>query len=255
MRAVEEVRSFDGTPIAFAAEGRGPAVLLLHGFAADHRANWRAPGVIAALLGAGRRVIATDARGHGASGKPHDPAAYADGAMLRDAQVVLDRLGVERVDVVGYSMGAMVAARLACVEPRTRALVLGGVGGDATPRRSGSRESRLAEALLAQDPAAIRDPIAQGFRMFAERMRADRAALAAIERSNALRSPVRFDAISVPTLVLAGDADALIRPPEELAGRLARARLERVPGDHLSAVGHPGFARAIVRFLEENSPT
>jgi len=254
MRAVEEVRSFDGTPIAFAVEGRGPAVLLLHGFAADHRANWRAPGVIAALVAAGRRVIATDARGHGASGKPHDPAAYADGAMLRDAQVVLDQLGVERADVVGYSMGAMVAARLACVEPRTRALVLGGVGGDATPRRSG-RESPLAEALLAEDPAAIRDPIAKGFRVFAERMRADRAALAGIERSNALRTPVRFDAIGVPTLVLAGDADALIGPPEELVARLPRARLERVPGDHLTAVGHPGFARAIVRFLEENSPT
>ena len=85
-------------------------------------------------------------------------------------------------------------------------------------------------------------------------MRADRAALAAIERSNALRSPVRFDAITVPTLVLAGDSDRLIRPPEELLARLPKARLERVPGDHLTAVAHPGFARAIVRFLEENSP-
>jgi len=251
---VDQVRSFDGTPIAFAAEGRGPAVLLLHGFAADHRANWRAPGVLAALVAAGRRVIATDARGHGASGKPHEPAAYANDAMVRDAKVVLDHLSIDAVDVVGYSMGAMVAARLAGVEPRTRSLVLGGVGGDARPRRSG-RESSLAEALLAEDPAAIRDPTAKGFRVFAERMRADRAALAAIERSNALRSPVRFDAIRVPTLVLAGEGDALIGPPEELVARLPGARLERVPGDHLTAVVHPGFARAIVRFLEENSPT
>ena len=251
---MDQVRSFDGTPIAFAVQGDGPAVLLLHGFAADHRANWAAPGVIAALVAAGRRVIAADARGHGASGKPHEPAAYANDAMVRDAGVVLDHLSIQAVDVVGYSMGAMVAARLAADEPRTRSLVLGGVGGDALPPRRGGRDSPLAEALLAEDPAAIRDPTAKGFRLFAERTRADRAALAAIERSNALRSPVRFDALKMPTLVLAGEADVLIRPPQELVARLPNARLERVPGDHLTAVGHPGFARAIVRFLEENSP-
>jgi pimeloyl-ACP methyl ester carboxylesterase len=128
------------------------------------------------------------------------------------------------------------------------------VGGDASPPRRGGAESRLAEALLADDPAAIRQPAAKGFRVFADRMRADREALAAIERSNALRSPVRFEAIEVPTLVLVGDADSLIRPPEELVARLPNARLERIPGDHLTAVGHPRFARAIVRFLEENSP-
>jgi pimeloyl-ACP methyl ester carboxylesterase len=255
MRAVDHVRSFDGTPIAFAVEGQGPAVLLLHGFAADHRVNWVAPGVVAALVAAGRRVIATDARGHGASGKPHEPAAYEGGAMLRDARAVLDHLGVGDVDVVGYSMGAMVAVRLAPDEPRMRALVLGGIGGDATPRRGAGTRRPLADALLTEDPAAIRDPTAKAFRRFAERTKADRQALAALERSAALRGPVHFDAVKVPTLVLVGEADALVGPPEDLVARLPDAWLERVPGDHLSAVAHPGFARAIVRFLEEKSPS
>src|SRR4051812_50107457 len=83
---LETVRSFDGSRIAYAVQGSGPAVLLLHGFAADHVLNWARPGVIDALTGSGRRVIATDARGHGASDKPHDPDRYGGSAMGRGTQ-------------------------------------------------------------------------------------------------------------------------------------------------------------------------
>jgi pimeloyl-ACP methyl ester carboxylesterase len=246
------LRSFDGTKIAYADRGEGAPVLLLHGFASDHRGNWVAPGIVDALVAAGRRVIAADARGHGASDKPHDPAAYADDAMVRDALCMLDQLGLEEFDVAGYSMGAMVAARLAAREaPRLRSLILAGVGGNATPPRPGGPDSKLAAALETDDTRSIRDPIARGFRFFAQRSGADRLALAAIERGNAHRSPVDFDAITMPVLVLAGEADTLIQPPDELAARLQDARLERVPGDHLSAVGQPAFKQAIVRFLAE----
>src|SRR5262249_57481466 len=71
------VRSFDGTHIAYTARGAGPTVLLLHGFGADHELNWGRSGVIDALVDSGRRVIATDARGHGASDKPHDPDPHS----------------------------------------------------------------------------------------------------------------------------------------------------------------------------------
>jgi len=248
---VEWIESFDGTRIAYSSEGEGPSVLLLHGFAASHVANWRTPGVIDALVSAGRRVIATDARGHGASDKPHESAAYEREAMVHDAIAVLDHLAVEEVDVVGYSMGAMIAARLVPIEPRTRSLVLAGLGGNATPPRRRGAESVLADALTTDDPRSIRSPMAKGFRRFAEATGADRLALAAIERSNALHSPVRFEAITVPTLVLAGERDELIQPPQELAARLPNARLEIVPGDHLGAPLRPEFARALVRFLVE----
>jgi pimeloyl-ACP methyl ester carboxylesterase len=246
---MERIASFDGTRIAYCCEGEGPAVLLLHGFAASHANNWRAPGVIRALVAAGRRVIATDARGHGDSDKPHEPAAYDDDAMVHDARAVLDHLAVEEVDVVGYSMGAMIAARLVPNEPRTRSLVLAGLGGDASPPRRGGSDSVLAAALTTDDPASISSPMAKGFRRFADATGADRLALAAIELGNSLRSPVRFDAITVPTLVLAGESDELIAPPQELAGRLPNARLEIVPGDHLGAPLQPEFTQALLRFL------
>ena len=248
----ETVRSFDGARIAYAVQGSGPAVLLLHGFAADHVLNWARPGVIDALKGAGRRVIATDARGHGASDKPHDPDRYAGDAMVRDAQAVLDHLGVERVDVIGYSMGSMVAARLVPEEPRTRALVLGGVGATVTPPRTGGRSPEaIAAALLADDAASIDNPAGKAFREFADSTGADRRALAALSQSDALRYSVRFDAITVPTLVVAGADDTLIRSPSELAERLPSARSVTVAGDHLGAPYDPAFSRALVEFLEE----
>ncbi len=247
---VDHVQSFDGTRIAYTAQGSGPAVLLLHGFAADHVLNWARPGVIDALTGAGRRVIATDARGHGASDKPHDPDRYAGDTMVRDARAVLDHLGVDQVDVVGYSMGSMVAARLVPDEPRTRALVLGGVGATIAPPRAGGRSPEaIANALLADNPASIDNVSGKAFREFADFTGADRQALAALSRSSALRVQVRYDAITVPTLVVAGADDTLITAPGELADLLPSARAVTVAGDHLGAPYDPAFSKAIIDFL------
>src|SRR3989440_11465834 len=114
---MEQLTSFDGTRLAYEDDGAGALVLLLHGFAGDHIVNWVRPGVVDALVAAGYRVVAPDARGHGASDKPHDPAAYEGDAMTRDARLVLDASGADAAFVVGYSMGAMVGARLAAGEP------------------------------------------------------------------------------------------------------------------------------------------
>ncbi len=246
----DTVTSFDGTRIAYIVRGDGPTVLLLHGFGADHVLNWENSGVIDALVAGSRRVIATDARGHGASGKPHDAEAYSGNAMGRDAQAVLDHLGVEQVDVVGYSMGSMVAARLVPDEPRTRSLVLGGVGATVTPPRTGGRAPEaIAAALLADDPASIDNVTGRAFREFADATGADRQALAALSRSSSLQYSVQFDAITVPTLVIAGTDDTLIRSPDALAERLPSARLQMVKGDHLGAPYHGAFKQAIVEFL------
>ena len=247
---MDRVPSFDGTRIAYTAQGSGPAVLLLHGFAADQHLNWARPGVIDALIGAGRRVIATDARGHGASDKPHDPDRYGGDTMVRDARAVLDHLGVERVDVVGYSMGAMVAARLVPDEPRARTLVLGGVGATVTPPRTGGRAPEaIATALLSDDASSIDNLSGKAFREFADSTGADRQALAALSRSSALQFDVRFDAITIPTLVVAGAEDTLIKSPRELADRLPSARSVTVAGDHLGAPYDPAFSKAIADFL------
>ena len=240
-------RSFDGTTLAYESSGGGPPVLLLHGFAADSRANWVRPHVVDALTQAGRRVITLDARGHGRSDKPHDPAAYSDGAMVRDAQALLDHLHLERADVCGYSMGAMTTYALVAREPRARSAVLGGVGGRLGGRALAERAPRIADALLAADPRTITDRVGSAFRAFADSTGADRQALAAIQRSR--RAHVPDGAITVPTLVIAGDGDTLVGSPHDLAARIPGATVRVVSGDHLTAVFDPAFRQAIVEFL------
>lgn len=248
---MERFASFDGTEIAYTIVGDGPDALLLHGFAANHRVNWIVPGVVDALAAAGRRVIAYDARGHGASAKPHDPAAYADDAMAKDARALLDHLGVERVDVIGYSMGALVSTRLVPDEPRARSVVLGGIGRKLRGRRGLSEEQRsaIASALETDDPSTIADASARAFRRFADQTGADRLALAAIQRAPTPEAPTRLDAITVPALVIVGDADTLAGSPQLLAERIPGAVARVVHGDHLGAVGDPAFRAAIAEFV------
>src|SRR3989304_2374157 len=119
----------DGVRIANIDEGEGEPILLIHGFASNVAANWRDAHWVRALTEAGRRVIAYDNRGHGRSEKLYDPSLYGAPIMAEDARRLLDHLGVARADVMGYSMGARIAAFPALARPhRVRSLVFGGVG-------------------------------------------------------------------------------------------------------------------------------
>lgn len=247
--------SFDGTRIAYERWGPsdgGVPVVLVHGFAVNTRLNWEATGIMDQLVRAGHQVIGLDARGHGESDKPHDPARYGEDLMARDAAGLFDVLGLARVDVVGYSMGAIVSLLLAAGDARVRSLVVGGVGAAVVELGGLDTEAvpsdEVAAVLLAEDRATIAGNVAEGFRNLADLVGADRVALAAVATE---ARAGRFDlgAITAPTLVLAGTEDTLARRPEVLARAIPAATLELVPGDHLAAVAHPAFARALVAFL------
>lgn len=240
------LRSFDGVGIHFVDEGEGQPVLLLHGFAADARINWVRPGVVERLVEAGFRVVAPDARGHGRSDKPHDPASYGDGAMGRDVVALIEHLGLAAPDLVGYSMGAYVAMHLAQRRSVMRRLVLAGVG-EHTLRGSVERREVVA-ALEAEDPRTVDDPAGRAFRNFADATKADRSALAAVQRAR-IFEPGDLAAIHVPTLVVAAEGDTLAGAPGPLAERIPGAEAAVVPGDHLSAPTKPELADALVRFL------
>jgi pimeloyl-ACP methyl ester carboxylesterase len=254
---VKSFKTWDGLEISYqewGGEGQAhlPPVVLHHGFVADANANWVAPGVVHGLLAAGRRVIAPDARGHGSSEKPHDHARYGEDRMARDLAVLVDLIGSPEVDLVGYSMGAVVSLIYASGGERVRRLVVGGVGSGViecggVDRRAVSSEA-IIEALSVEDPSALETPEAAGFRKLADRVGSDREALIA-QASSIFRGTIALAQIVAPTLVLAGDLDPLAVRPEVLADAIPGATLRMVSGDHLAAVGDPTFTRSIVDFL------
>ncbi|GMU77718.1 MAG: alpha/beta hydrolase [Acidimicrobiia bacterium] len=240
--------SFDGTEIWFEDQERGRPVVLLHGFAADANLNYVRSGIFDALVDEGRRTIAMDFRGHGLSGKPHEPAAYAGDALTRDVQALFDHLDLDGVAVVGYSMGARVALRLGAIDPRVRKVVALG-GGGASSERGIDDQPSFAAAFLAEDPEAIDDPLGRQFRRLADSIRADRAALAACMRAPHSGVGDHLGGIAVPVLVIAGIDDDLAGDPRGLADRVADGRAITVPGDHFGANAQPTLHRALLGFV------
>jgi pimeloyl-ACP methyl ester carboxylesterase len=248
--------SSDGVDIAFidvAPQGRdrGEPILLIHGFASNHRVNWVNPRWVETLTHAGRRVVAFDHRGHGESQKLYAPADYRSDFMARDAANLLGRLGIERADVMGYSMGARIASFLALAEPQmVRALVLGGLG-DRLVHGAGLPEG-IAEAMEAPSLESLTDPTQRMFRAFADKTKSDRAALAAcIRGSRQSLTPKGAARIIQPTLVAVGTRDAVAGDPHELVAMLPRAEALDIEGrDHNLAVGDKAFKTGVLAFLE-----
>jgi pimeloyl-ACP methyl ester carboxylesterase len=114
-----------GVRIHYELEGSGPPLVLQHGLTGSVE-DWRQFGYVEALRG-DYRLILIDARGHGASDKPRDPAAYAMALRASDVVAVLDEVGVERAHYLGYSMGGRIGFDTARLAPeRLRSLLIGG---------------------------------------------------------------------------------------------------------------------------------
>lgn len=245
----------DGIGIAYRTWGSGdglPPVLLHHGFIANAELNWVLTGVVDALVAAGRSVVAHDARGHGRSDTPHDPALYGEARMASDVTELADHLGLTAFDLVGYSMGGVTATITATQEPRVRRLVIGGIG--CAVVELGGVDTRvmdrdaLADVLEQDEPGPQQDETISAFRGFVDAVGGDRLALAAQARS-VHRQPIPLDRITAPTLVLVGADDHLATRPEVLAAAIGDCRVEVVPGDHMGALMDPAFTPALIAHL------
>ena len=115
-----------GVSIHYHVEGDGPPLVLQHGLTSSLR-NWYAYGFVEELQ-KDYRVIMVDARGHGRSGKPHDPKDYDLKLRVNDVLAVMDDLGVSKAHYMGYSMGGRIGFGIVLhALDRFHSLVIGGV--------------------------------------------------------------------------------------------------------------------------------
>jgi pimeloyl-ACP methyl ester carboxylesterase len=246
---VHRFPGLDGVELAWREVGSGRSFLLLHGLMGGG-ARLASHGLAPVLSECGYRVIMPDLRGHGDSGRPHDPARYPPDILADDVLALIGHLGLDAYDLGGYSMGGKVVLRLLARGARPAHAVVGGQGLDAldaeSERTAGHRRLLAAAADGAAFPAGSPEAaMADWIRQSGVDARAVGLVLDAFvpTPADALRL------VSVPTLVIVGDQDSRGTSAGSLAGLLPRGRLVLVPGDHFTALEAPEFTASVLEFL------
>lgn len=255
--------------IRYSEEGQGEPVVLVHGYTGDTEEQFIRSGILP-VLAQKFRPIGMDARGHGRSGKPHDPAQYGP-EMGMDIVRLLDHLGLQRAHILGYSMGAHIVAQLLVQRPeRFLTATLAGAAGrvrwtiedqqrvnvEAAEMEQGLLSSQIVRLWPGNLPlpteAQLREISAQGL------LGKDPRALAAVRRSNPAQV-VTFTQLAgstVPMLGIVGTADPYIRDFEALKAAKPDLRLVTIEGaSHSAAPSRPEFVRAVLDFLAAHHAT
>jgi pimeloyl-ACP methyl ester carboxylesterase len=246
------MQKFDsgGVEIAYETMGKGPPILLVHGFASNHAVNWVFTGWMSLLSEAGFTAIALDNRGHGESQKLYSPDDYSIAKMAGDCLNLLDHLGIPRSSVMGYSMGGRITAWLALnASERIEKAILGGLAENLI---AGVPEaSSIADGLEAPSLEAVTNPVARTFRQFAQSTKSDLKALAACMRApRQTMTEAELGQMAVPVLVVAGEKDDVAGPLARVVAAIPGARGVVLPGrNHMNAVGDRGYKEAVLAFL------
>lgn len=269
--AAEGTFDSNGVNIRYVTEGEGEAVVFVHGWMSDS-GMWGRGASGATRLDtsgmAGFRLIALDCRGHGKSGKPHDPAKYA-AEMAADVVRLLDHLQIKQAHLVGYSMGAFIVGKVAATRPeRVLSVVYGGQApllGAAGASGSSEVETfakavdegkGLGAYILAVTPSDKPKPTPGQADVYARIMFAgkDVKAFAAAGRSfKELAATVKeFQRCKAPALFIYGENESVSVKDRVAVARKALAKGEVkvvAGGDHMTTLAKPEFGLAIVGFL------
>ena len=244
----ERIRSFDGTELAVHRFGSGRPVLMLHGLFSSADMNWIRFGHAATVAAAGFEVFMPDLRAHGESAAPHDPAAYPRDVLVRDVEALVQALIWDEFDLAGFSLGARTAAAAVMAGLQPRRLVLAGMGFESLSNWD-ERVGFFVDAIDRFDVIKRDDPAFFAVQ-FMKTMKIDRVAARLLLIRGIGDPPLdKLDRLAMPTLVVAGDQDRDNGSPAKLAEALPDARLEEIPGTHMSSVTEPALGEAIARFL------
>lgn len=264
----ERQRQFksSGVEIRYIVEGAGERVVLIHGYGVGAKENWIDSGLIKELA-KDYRVIALDLRGHGKSGKPHQPSKYGV-HMAEDVIRLLDHLQIRKAHMIGWSMGSSVLMKLLAEHAdRVLTATIGGSGGmrkelvhskwaQEIPKSLDSGLS-YGEALVANwrllDESPLDDDMKS--RLLVEFGDRDTKALAAVIRSwkELEVSDEAIRGMKVPTLIIYGSREFPVNlgAIEDLRPLMPQSTFFEIKGaTHGDAVARPEFVAQVRKFLE-----
>jgi pimeloyl-ACP methyl ester carboxylesterase len=251
-----------GIRIHYEIDGEGPPLVMVHSLTRSLKA-WYDFGY-AQELGKDYQLILVDARGHGESDKPHDPAAYSADLRAGDVVAVLDDLGVDRAHYLGYSMGARIGfAMIVHALDRISSLVLGGMSPFRTEAGQKFEEGLLRTFQMSTEAyvAAIEQRAGPLPAELRARFLANdaRALLGAVEQAiSPTGKPVDWDevlpTVANPCLLYIGEADPFLTGAEQCADLMPRASIVTFPGlDHGGTLVRSDLVLPHIQsFLDEN---
>jgi pimeloyl-ACP methyl ester carboxylesterase len=215
-----------GVRIHYETEGEGLPLVIQHGYS-DSMETWYEAGYVDALKQT-HLVILVDARGHGASDKPHATSAYAKERQAADVVAVLDELQVRRADYWGYSMGGRIGFALAQHAPeRFRCFVLGGAAGDGRSRIGDGFRRAMKEGGIAAIPGLWGAELPEALRT---RLLANDVDALEACRVDSLGFADVLPTMTMPCLLYAGSADPVHPIAEATVAEMPNAKFFTLPG-------------------------
>ena len=236
-----------GVRIHYQVKGEGRPLVLQHGFT-DSLESWYEMGYVDALKN-DYKLIAVDARGHGASDKPHEPTAYTHERHVADLVAVLDALTLPTAHFFGYSMGGRIGFALAKYAPtRFSSFIIGG----ATPYQVNRERwlqmiKRGPESLVAAWDGAVSPALRA--RLLANDIEAMAASWVGRMENSDLEDVL--PTMRKPCLVLVGEADGAYPRVKECATHMPNVMFVSFPGlKHSETFFHSDLVLPhVMRFL------
>lgn len=238
----------DGVRLAYYELGEGRPLLLIHGYISDAQTNWmKFVPTAQRIAEAGFHVIMPDLRAHGASDKPHDPAAYPRDILADDQFALLAHLGIDQADLAGYSLGARTVARMLARGFRPNRAVLSGMGLEGLT--AADRRADYFRSVLTNLGHHAKGSPEWFVEAFLKTSGGDPIALNLLIDAFAGVSTEDIQRWTFPVGVVCGVDDADNGNAEALAQMLPQGTYFPVPGNHMSAVTKADLGAAIVTAL------
>lgn len=249
----------NGVKIRYIEAGKGAAIVLLHG-GTSNLESWTSRGVVDNLA-KDFRVIAFDARGHGKSDSPRDPAAYGRQQAL-DVVRILDALKIERAHIIGFSLGSSTVAQLLTLHPERFLTGVQVAGAGRTPEEANDPRIETEAAEIARDcisrsrvmrqaPAGMK-PTEEDIQQRVVACRADKTfdplAVAASLRGYKDQAVTneQMAAVKVPTLGIVGTLDHTLKAMQALKAIRPGMKLVLLEGvSHTGKTGIQGDPRLV----------